>query len=214
QLLTGQLPIVAPAQATESPRRRMARYGFLTSISGILLAALFGVLGGAFSNLDGDLGAFVASLAGIGGLAFMAGLFMMLYSLFLPKAATSYQPPQQLPQAQPFMQMPPRTVPRPRVERDREHDRVTGHPGSRTQPAQCQASERVKPGGAQFHPGIAAHFSASKRRQGVATSVRAWFSSPSLLGERRRRGTPVCKCRPCGPQSALSLHALTDVATS
>jgi predicted lipid-binding transport protein (Tim44 family) len=107
QLLTGQLPVMAPTQTAESPRRRMARYGFLTSISGILLAALLGVLGGAFSNLDGDLGAFVASLAGIGGLVFMAGLFMMLYSLFLPKAATPYQPPQQLPQAQPFMQMPP-----------------------------------------------------------------------------------------------------------
>lgn len=105
QLLTGQLP----AQPLQNARGKAARYGFLTFLGGVLLAALLGTTGGAFMHLDPQLGLFISSLAGLGGLVVVVGLGLMVYSLFLPKAPAQTQPPQPqaLPQAQPYAQLPP-----------------------------------------------------------------------------------------------------------
>jgi hypothetical protein len=75
-----------------SDRKKTARLGVLTSLGGILLAALISIIGSALVNFDNDLGAFFMSLSGIGGLIFMVGAGLFIYSLFLPKARSGYQP--------------------------------------------------------------------------------------------------------------------------
>ncbi|HEX8090335.1 MAG TPA: hypothetical protein VF762_15860, partial [Blastocatellia bacterium] len=66
-------------------------------------AALFGILGGAVENVDNSLGAFLASLAGLGGLVVLIGIGVMVYSLFLSKSPAYSRPPRQtrLPNPQP-----------------------------------------------------------------------------------------------------------------
>jgi hypothetical protein len=90
-------------------RKKTRRVGVLTSLGGILLAALIGIIGGALANLDNDVGSFVASLAGIGGLFFMVGAGLIIYSFFLPKARAGHQAHQQnwLPPEQSHIDMRP-----------------------------------------------------------------------------------------------------------
>jgi len=90
-------------------RKKTRRLGVLTSLGGILLAAMISIIGGALANLDNDLGAFFMSLSGIGGLIFMVGAGLIIYSFFLPKARAGYQPQQQnwLPNEQPHIDMRP-----------------------------------------------------------------------------------------------------------
>jgi len=102
QALTGQIETsrsgVAPSESGQPEkynRGKVFRYGLVTFFGGILLAALLGVTGGALSTLDSELGSFVAALAGLGGLVLLAGIFIMIYSLFLPKAPPRFQPQQQ-----------------------------------------------------------------------------------------------------------------------
>ena len=95
----------APAESEQSAlsdRQKVKRWGIITALGGFLLAAILGILGGAFSNLDSELGSFVASLAGIGGVVLVTGIGIIIYSLFLPKPSTLLQPHQQtaLPSAQ------------------------------------------------------------------------------------------------------------------
>ena len=99
QVLAGQAPVIQPAgepltpqQPVDGDRQKMKRWGFIIMMGGLLLAALLGILGGAFSNLDSDLGGFIASLAGLGGVVFLAGIGTMIYSLLLPKTAFRFQP--------------------------------------------------------------------------------------------------------------------------
>jgi hypothetical protein len=110
QVMSGQLPVMPPAPKGRlfdlSDRSKTTRLGFLSLWGGIVLAAFIGILGGALSNLDGDLGGFVASLAGIGGLVFMIGLGLLIYSRFLPKAEKTFQPQQNwLPPQQQYIDM-------------------------------------------------------------------------------------------------------------
>lgn len=122
RVLTGELQIVepgtAPAEAAPpwyNQRRGMARAGFIAFWGGIVLAALFGILGGAVENVDSSLGAFLASLAGLGGLVVLIGVGMMIYSLFLSKAPGYSRPPRQTrsPNSQPQAQLPPESYRQP-----------------------------------------------------------------------------------------------------
>lgn len=74
-------------------RGRMRRWGFITFWGGIVLAALVAIIGEAIRNVNYPLGNFIQDIAGIGGLICVVGLGMMIYSLLLPKAPTSTQPP-------------------------------------------------------------------------------------------------------------------------
>jgi hypothetical protein len=116
QVLSGQVPsepAVHPAAKESlldlSDRKKTTRLGFLTFWGGIVVAAAIGILGGALSNLDGDLGGFVASLAGFGGLICVIGIGLLIYSRFLPKDQPVILPQQQswLPPAQPYVNMQP-----------------------------------------------------------------------------------------------------------
>ena len=95
QALTGQIMTSQSGQPEKYDRQKAFRLGLITSFGGILLAALLGVTGGALENLDSNLGAFVATLAGLGGLVLLAGIFIMIYSRFLPKPSPRFQPYQQ-----------------------------------------------------------------------------------------------------------------------
>ena len=102
QALTGQIMTsqsgIAPSESGQPEkynRGKVFRYGLITFFGGILLAALLGITGGALENLDSNLGSFVATLAGLGGLVLLAGIFVMIYSLFLPKTSPRFQPRQQ-----------------------------------------------------------------------------------------------------------------------
>lgn len=116
QILTGQPVKPSPIHTllslqtpSVSPRKKARRAGFIAMGGGLLLAAFLGILGGAFLNLDNDLGEFVASLAGLGGLVFTVGIGIMIYSFFLSKVPTVAHDtqPNLIPPAQPYAQMPP-----------------------------------------------------------------------------------------------------------
>ncbi|HSE98056.1 MAG TPA: hypothetical protein VLD57_07265 [Blastocatellia bacterium] len=113
QVMSGQLPVIPPSTSAPkgslfdlNDRSKTTRLGFLTLWGGIVLAALIGIIGGALSNIAGDVGGFVASLAGIGGLVFMIGIGLLIYSRFLPKPEKTIQPQQNwLPPQQPYIDM-------------------------------------------------------------------------------------------------------------
>lgn len=116
QILSGQPANVSAIQnmltldtSTESPRRKARRIGFIVMGGGLLFAMLFSILGGAFSNLDGDLGSFVGSLGNLGGLIFTVGIGIMIYSFFLSKTPTASHIAQHniIPPADLRPQMPP-----------------------------------------------------------------------------------------------------------
>lgn len=116
RVLTGEFQVVepgtAPAEAAPhwyNQRRGMAKAGFITFWGGIVLAALFGIVGDAVENVDNSLGALLANLAGLGALVVLIGIGMMFYSLFLSKAPAYSRPPQQprLPNPRPQAQLPP-----------------------------------------------------------------------------------------------------------
>jgi hypothetical protein len=100
--LAGELQVVepgsAPAEAAPhwyNQRHGMARAGFITFWGGIVLAALFGIVGDAVGNVDNSLGTLLVNLAGLGALVVLIGIGMMFYSLFLSKAPAYPLPPQQ-----------------------------------------------------------------------------------------------------------------------
>jgi hypothetical protein len=62
------------------------RRGFILFWSGIMVGALFGILGDAWTSFSWRLGHFIEHLAGLGGLVIFAGLGFMLYSRFFPPA--------------------------------------------------------------------------------------------------------------------------------
>jgi hypothetical protein len=122
RVLTGELQVVEPgSKASEtglpwhSQRRGVVKAGFITFWGGIVLAALFGILGGAVENVNNSLGAFLGGLAGLGGLVVLVGIGMMIYSLFIAKAPAYAQPPGQmrLPNSQPQAQLPPESYRQP-----------------------------------------------------------------------------------------------------
>lgn len=96
-------------QGAESPRKKVRRIGFITMGGGLLLASMLAIIGGAFSTLGGNLGNFVASLSGLGGLVFMLGIGIMIYSCFLPKTSSisHTSPYDAIPPAEPNVQIPP-----------------------------------------------------------------------------------------------------------
>jgi hypothetical protein len=122
RVLTGELQVVEPGSSTgetslpwHSQRRGMVKAGFITFWGGIVLAALFGIIGGAVENVNNSLGLFLGNLAGLGGLVVLIGIGMMVYSLFLPKAPAYAKPPRQtrLPDSQPQAQLPPESYRQP-----------------------------------------------------------------------------------------------------
>lgn len=108
-VLTGQFPsaqtgdgVVESEQMFKSDRQKVKRIGFITLLCGFFLAATLAILGGAFGNLDSQLGNFIGSLAGMGGVVLMTGIGIIIYSLFLPKLSALPKTHQQtsLPPAQ------------------------------------------------------------------------------------------------------------------
>jgi hypothetical protein len=115
QVLTGQPATTPPSQPpvemsepADSRRAKMRRWGFITIWSSIVLAAFFGITGGAIEEFAPGVGEVVASLAGLGGLILLIGLGLMFYSFLLPKATSYHQPPQPtaLPQARATASLP------------------------------------------------------------------------------------------------------------
>ena len=122
RVLTGQLQVVEPGSGAGqsalpwySHRRGAAKAGFIAFWGGILLAAMFGIIGSALENIDQSVGSLVASLAGLGGLVVLFGIGLMIYSLFLSKAPAYPQSPLQtrLPNSQPQAQLPPESYRQP-----------------------------------------------------------------------------------------------------
>ena len=94
QALTGQLQTASEqTPSKESQRRRAAKWGFITFWGGVLLAALFAIIGDAFVPLSHRLGVFVGNLAPLGGLVSTLGIGLMIYSLFLPKSQSGQSEP-------------------------------------------------------------------------------------------------------------------------
>jgi hypothetical protein len=67
-------------------RGKYTRRGFILFWSGIMVGALFGILGDAMTSISWRLGHFIENLAGLGGLVILAGLGFMIYSRFFPPA--------------------------------------------------------------------------------------------------------------------------------
>lgn len=113
QVMSGHIPVMPLGEPAPkgslfdlNDRSKTTRLGFLSLWGGIMLAALIGIIGGALSNLDNEVGGFVASLAGIGGLIFMIGMGLLIYSRFLPKPEKTFQPQQNwLPPQQQYIDM-------------------------------------------------------------------------------------------------------------
>jgi hypothetical protein len=83
----------AAGREHQDERRKYMRFGFILLWSGIMLGALFGILGDAMTSLSWRLGHFIENLSGLGGLVLLAGLGFMIYSrLFAP--GKSVEPPQ------------------------------------------------------------------------------------------------------------------------
>ncbi|HKP85602.1 MAG TPA: hypothetical protein VJZ26_05880 [Blastocatellia bacterium] len=94
QVLTAQMPADGePKTRKESQRRQAMKWGFITFWGGIMLAALFAIMGDAFIPLSHRLGIFIGNLAPLGGLVVTLGIGIMIYSLFLPKAQTGQAEP-------------------------------------------------------------------------------------------------------------------------
>jgi zinc-ribbon domain len=122
RVLTGELQVVEPGSGASvadlpwhSQRRGMVKAGFIAFWGGIVLAALFAILGSAVENVDRSLGDLLASLAGLGGLVILVGIGMMVYSLFLSESPAYVKPPRQtrLPNSQPQAQLPPESYRQP-----------------------------------------------------------------------------------------------------
>jgi hypothetical protein len=120
QVLAGQSPaaepdrsLVAIIEEFQSQRNKILRRGFLTMWGGIVVAALFGTVGGAISTFNPGLGNALAALAGIGGVILLVGVGLMAYSRFLPKAEACCPPAQltTLPQGESPIQLPPERHP-------------------------------------------------------------------------------------------------------
>lgn len=116
QMLSGPSatsPLANPAAKCSlfnlSDRQKTARFGILTALGGILLASLISTFGVALHSLDRSAGEFFITLSGIGGLIFMVGLGLFIYSRFLPRHRPAPQPQQQnwLPPEQPSIDMRP-----------------------------------------------------------------------------------------------------------
>jgi zinc-ribbon domain len=122
RVLMGELQVVEPGSGATSlalpwysQRRGMAKFGFATFWGGILLAALFGIVGSAIEEVDHSAGLMIQNFAGLGGLVVLVGIGLMLYSLFLSKAPANFQPPRQmgLPKSQPQASLPPESYRQP-----------------------------------------------------------------------------------------------------
>jgi hypothetical protein len=116
QAFAGQRALVEPdanlvqmLEKFRSRRETMARRGFITMWVGIVVAALFGVTSGILANLEPSLAGLVGSQAGIGGVVLLVGIGLLIYSRFLPEvpAVGPLPQPTALPQAEPFMALPP-----------------------------------------------------------------------------------------------------------
>jgi hypothetical protein len=116
RVLTGQLQVVEPGSIARegnlpwhSRRDGMAKAGFIALWGGILVAALFAIVGSALEDVDRSVATFVQNLAGLGGLVIVLGVGMLLYSLFISKAAAMPPPPLQtrFPNTQPQAELPP-----------------------------------------------------------------------------------------------------------
>ena len=75
RVLTGQLQVVEPgssvsqgAQPWYSQRRGAVKAGFIAFWGGILLAAMFGIVGSAIEEVDRSFGLLVQNFVGLGGL--------------------------------------------------------------------------------------------------------------------------------------------------
>lgn len=95
QALSGQLSasissdLVRLVQDMRSRRRKIRRWGFIVFWGGTIVAAFFGVVGGAVESISPPVGDAIASLSGLGGIIVLIGIGMMIYSAFLPKAPDS-----------------------------------------------------------------------------------------------------------------------------
>jgi len=116
QLVTGQTAsapttknLIFPDLLTESPRKKIRRLGVIGILGGMLLGMLLSILGGAFSNLDNNLGSFVGSLSNLGALVTTIGIGLLIYSRFLPKAQSTSNSQQYnaVASTDPQLQMPP-----------------------------------------------------------------------------------------------------------
>lgn len=97
----------------QSLRQKLLRRGFIVVWIGILTAIFFSVVGDALRGFDSHVGHFIEELAGLGGMAILTGVGLMIYSRFLPKAPTAGQStqPARLGQTSPQMNLPPQRHP-------------------------------------------------------------------------------------------------------
>jgi len=84
---------MAAGRDVQDERGKYTRRGFILFWSGIMLGALFGILGDAMTSLSWRLGHFIENLAGLGGLVILAGLGFMIYSRFFAPTK-NVEPPQ------------------------------------------------------------------------------------------------------------------------
>ena len=77
----------AAGRDEQDERGKYTRRGFILFWSGIMVGALFGILGDAMTSISWRLGHFIENLAGLGGLVILAGLGFMIYSRFFPPSS-------------------------------------------------------------------------------------------------------------------------------
>jgi hypothetical protein len=108
QAMSGELqPATQACAPTKSQRKKMMKFGFIALWAGLLFGVLLTILGDALIPLGPRLGIFLSNLAPLGGLVFVFGIGMMIYSRFLPKTPAIQQPAKTTPiTASPVAQLP------------------------------------------------------------------------------------------------------------
>jgi hypothetical protein len=117
QAIAGKVPVAghdgASPQITEhiqNQRQKMMRGGFITLSVGIVMAALFGILGRLMSTVNPTVGIVLEVFNLIGALIVMLGVGIMGYSafFFMPKVPADHgsAPLTGLPQAEPTTKLP------------------------------------------------------------------------------------------------------------
>jgi len=114
EMLTGQLAeaeadktLVEMIEGLQDRRKKMLRWGVITLVGSLIVGSLVPVSVG-ITVFYPDAAGLIPLLAGVTGVPLFAGLLLIIYSFFLPKASADRPPPQPtaLPKAEPPPNLP------------------------------------------------------------------------------------------------------------
>jgi len=115
EMLTGQLAeaeadktLVEIIEGLRSRRKKMLRWGVITLVGSLIVGSLVPVSVG-ITVFYPDAAGLIPLLAGVTGVPLFAGLLLIIYSFFLPKASADRPSPQPTarPQTEPTTKLPP-----------------------------------------------------------------------------------------------------------